>query len=104
MSNYTGMKRGSKDHQDIANLFQTKVHRKGSYNPEVIRNSNQAWRERYDPQSFALSVRNIVAELHLRVPQVPAGQVETETMDTDAGMVPPNAPNISASGEWVITC
>ena len=103
MSNYKGVKRGSKDYQDIANLFETKVYRKGSYKPEVTRNSNQAWRERYDPQSFALSVRNIVAELCLRVPQVPAGQVETETMDTDTGMVPPNAPNISASGDHLLT-
>jgi len=103
-SNKKGVVRGTQDYQDIANLFKNKTYRKGSYNPEEIRNSNQTWQQKYDPQSFAWSVRNIVSSLYLEVPVLnTASSAATETMENVTGMMPPYSPNISPAGEHLLT-
>ena len=103
MNSNKGVVRGSQDYEDIANLFRNKTCRKGSYDSEHIRNSNETWRQKHNPQTFAWSVRNIVSSLYLQVPLINTRETEAKTMENFTGMPPPNAPNMSPSGEHIIT-
>ena len=63
-----GLKRGSEDFRVVLHHFQTKQYIASSYDPDTIRNSNPEWKRKYDPVSFAESLRHIVATLFLSPP------------------------------------
>ena len=113
-----GLERGTDDFKAVLAAFKNKTYSVYKYSAEAILKSNPAWESKYDPIAFAESVRNLVANLRLTLPEFPdpehnqhlpnpelptTRQLPEGFMNPSPGTIPPFAATANPSGAQMVS-
>ena len=86
-----GLARGTDDFKAVLAAFNNKTYSIHNYDPQAILHSNPDWARKYDPQAFAESVRNLVANLRLTPPEFPDREANQHLPDPEIATNIPKA-------------